>query len=140
MKLNRGLLIEAQLVSVKEHKSNGKSKCLQRCANTCPTRNFYYTHIMVFNATDKILAVRPGTRICKADMAFKDPVLTQKYNERVNKLENNTKIIKETIENKIEAENREKLWDKMEKNIKQTDKITKSPILNRKIKRLDKVK
>ena len=80
---------------MKEFKTSGKSKCLQRCtdscANTCPTRNYYYTHIMVFNATDKILAVRPGTKICKADMAFKDPVLTKKYHERVDKLENNAK-------------------------------------------------
>ena len=91
---------------------------------------------MVFNATDKVLAVRPGTKICKADMAFEDPGLTQKYNNRIEKMENNAKITRDSIENNIITDKTEKLWDKLEKTVKQKDKINKSPNLKRKIKRL----
>ena len=54
---DKEVYVETQLVTIRKYKPKAKAKCLQKCsdshASNCPTQEYYYAYVMVFNARNK---------------------------------------------------------------------------------------
>ena len=63
-----GLVVEAQLVTVKKHQATTRSKHTRHCrpnscVSFCPTKDYAYTHVYVFNGANETAYISPELKL-----------------------------------------------------------------------------
>ena len=83
--ISKEIYVESQLITVRKHTPKAKAQCLQRCnsshASNCPTQEYHYAYVMIFNASNRPVLMTEENVIGKYELmteADKDLEVSEK--------------------------------------------------------------
>ena len=85
-----GILVESQLITTRRHEPRPGAKCnldctQQNCAHNCPRVHYWFAYMLVHNATNRPIYLRPGQGLAEIECQYENKSLAKIVNTAMNK-------------------------------------------------------